>query len=117
MTEIEDSRAGHAFVTCEAIQKEGGRQYFVGPDISQVLLTMNLIITFPLLCLQRVHMKCCLSGTPAAEDSLPTDPPPSRQEKDCDTTELDCHDKLHNRGISPTRATGSDLGQIEGGLR
>ena len=117
MTEIEDSRAGHAFVTCEAIQKEGGRQYFVGPDISQVQLTMILIITFLLLCLQRVHMKCCLSGTPAAEDSLPTDPPPSRQEKDCDTTELDCHDKLHNRGISPTRATGSDLGQIEGGLR
>ena len=33
---MEESRAGHAWVTCEAIQKEADRQYFTGPEISQV---------------------------------------------------------------------------------
>ena len=54
-------------------------------------------------------------GTPTAENSLPTHTTPQR-EKDCDTSELNCHDKLHNRGISPTHAKRGNLGQIEGGF-
>ena len=43
---MEESRAGHAWVTCEAIQKEADRQYFTGPEISQVQhLILNLLIS------------------------------------------------------------------------